>query len=378
MSSTDRIRVMLVDDHPVMRRGLRDVLEDSGTFDVVGQAADGEEAVRTAEESWPSHYVQAAMAGRSADGAARELNEALGIPEGRFPLEMFAPERRAAIDGDAGVSQGTWLDRLFDGTAAERVGITFDSVASGVASYPVMMSTAAPAQRARAQAASAATFTATVHELNPKRSSVFGSYTIEDNARLPGLGDAIMRDMSAAMVQGIDLAVFKGDAGATGTDADITGMQTAGITEATITQANKVKGDETLKLFVGLVDGMHASGLGDVRIVAAEGANTLWYGTVHAAAVENQTVAQFLMASGLSWGVRGGIETASASGDFGAYVGLSRGLDGAARAAVWSGAELVRDPYTGAKNGEVQLTLHYLWDLAFPRVSNFRRVKFVT
>ena len=46
MSSTDRIRVMVVDDHPVMRSGLRDVLEASGRLEVVGQAGDGEEAVR--------------------------------------------------------------------------------------------------------------------------------------------------------------------------------------------------------------------------------------------------------------------------------------------------------------------------------------------
>ena len=238
------------------------------------------------------------MAGRSADGAARELNAALGVSEGRFPLELFAPvEQRAAIDGDAGSNQGSWLDRLFHDTAAQRLGISFDSVADGVAAYPVMTSTAAPAQRARAQAADPATFTATVHELKPKRSTVFGTYTIEDRARLPGLSDAILRDMSAAMVEGIDLAIFKGDTGATGTDADITGLQTAGITEHTLMQSQKVKGDKILEFFVSLVDGKHASGLGDVQIVASVGSNKLWYGTILAAAVENQTIAQFLMAS---------------------------------------------------------------------------------
>ena len=100
---------------------------------------------------------------------------------------------------------------------------------------------------------------------------------------------------------------------------------------------------------------MHASTLADIRIVAAEGANKLWYGTIHAAAVENQTIAQFLMANGVTWGVRGGIETNSSNGDFGAYLGLARGIDGAARAAVWSAGELIRDPYTGAKKGEVSL-----------------------
>ena len=31
MSSTERIRVMLADDHPIMRDGLRDALEGEGT-----------------------------------------------------------------------------------------------------------------------------------------------------------------------------------------------------------------------------------------------------------------------------------------------------------------------------------------------------------
>ena len=45
-----RIRVLLIDDHSVMRDGLRLVLEGSGEFEVVGQARDGEEAVRAAAD----------------------------------------------------------------------------------------------------------------------------------------------------------------------------------------------------------------------------------------------------------------------------------------------------------------------------------------
>ena len=40
--ATDRqVRVMVVDDHEIMRDGLREVLERSGNFEVVGQAGDG-------------------------------------------------------------------------------------------------------------------------------------------------------------------------------------------------------------------------------------------------------------------------------------------------------------------------------------------------
>ena len=46
MSAPKRIKVMIVDDHSIVRVGLKQVLDQSGEFEVVGQAADGEEAVR--------------------------------------------------------------------------------------------------------------------------------------------------------------------------------------------------------------------------------------------------------------------------------------------------------------------------------------------
>ena len=155
-------------------------------------------------------------------------------------------------------------------------------------------------------------------------------------------------------------------------------MQTAGITEATITQANKVKGDELVKAFLAYVDGQYAASLSDVRIVSSVGSNQLWGGTVHAATVENQTVSQFMRANAIDWTVRGGIDTNTANGDFGAYIGLGRGIDGAGIAAVWEQGQLIRDPYSSAAKGEVLLTLNYLWQLAFPRTANFKRFKYVT
>src|SRR4051812_11522775 len=41
----DKIRVVLADDHAVVRKGVRELLEDEGDIAVVGEAADGQQAV---------------------------------------------------------------------------------------------------------------------------------------------------------------------------------------------------------------------------------------------------------------------------------------------------------------------------------------------
>jgi DNA-binding NarL/FixJ family response regulator len=50
---TEPIRVMVVDDHPVWRDGIRADLESSGVAEVVGEAADGGEAIDVARDSMP-------------------------------------------------------------------------------------------------------------------------------------------------------------------------------------------------------------------------------------------------------------------------------------------------------------------------------------
>jgi two-component system nitrate/nitrite response regulator NarL len=47
------IRVLIVDDHPVVRRGLQSCLADRPEFQLVGEAADGEEALRLASALHP-------------------------------------------------------------------------------------------------------------------------------------------------------------------------------------------------------------------------------------------------------------------------------------------------------------------------------------
>ena len=259
-----------------------------------------------------------------------------------------------------------------------RLGITHDSVPAGQAVYMTTTAGVTAGQRSRQQAATDSAWTVGVKSLEPKRNAVSLKYTVEDSARLPGLSDAVRRDMSMGLADAIDQAIFIGDAGATSTDDDIAGLSGyVGLTEVEVTQANKIKGPETLTAFSGMVDGLAAQSLADLNVVASVGAYRLWLQTVINSAADNMTLAQFLMASGLSYGSRANIDTATAAGDYGAFVGLSRGLEGAGVAAVWDAGQMIVDQVTRAKEGEVVLVMNYLWNFDLPRHQNFARLKFV-
>ena len=52
-----KIRVLVADDHGVMRKGLRLQIEQSDQFEVVGEASDGREAVRLAGSAAPNIVI---------------------------------------------------------------------------------------------------------------------------------------------------------------------------------------------------------------------------------------------------------------------------------------------------------------------------------
>ena len=55
--ASQAIRVLLVDDHAMLRQGLKSLLQNYGNVEVVGEAADGEEAVTLASRLEPSVVV---------------------------------------------------------------------------------------------------------------------------------------------------------------------------------------------------------------------------------------------------------------------------------------------------------------------------------
>jgi NarL family two-component system response regulator LiaR len=55
--SSEKTRIILADDHPLLRQALNDVLEKQLDFEVVAEASDGEEAVKLAIEMIPDVVI---------------------------------------------------------------------------------------------------------------------------------------------------------------------------------------------------------------------------------------------------------------------------------------------------------------------------------
>ena len=99
---TRKIPVLLVDDHALVRRGFRRLLEDDAEITIAGEAGDGKEAVRLALELQPAVIVMdVALPEQSGIEAARQIRAKL--PEANIlMLSMHAEDTLVQQSLEAG------------------------------------------------------------------------------------------------------------------------------------------------------------------------------------------------------------------------------------------------------------------------------------
>src|SRR4051812_2041167 len=108
------MKVLLVDDHQIIREGLRTILEEHGEIQVVGDATNGHEAIALASVLRPDIVVMDVSMRdlNGIDATARIVNEVPGIKV--IGLSMHADRRFVLAMLSAGAS-----GYLLKDTAAE-------------------------------------------------------------------------------------------------------------------------------------------------------------------------------------------------------------------------------------------------------------------
>jgi two-component system, NarL family, invasion response regulator UvrY len=111
---TRMIRVAIADDHIVVREGLAELLTRSGRVTVVGEASDGDEAVRLAAQERPDvMLLDITMPGKDGIEATAEICS-MDIPTRVLILTMHPDEQHAVRTLQAGASGYVWKGARFD------------------------------------------------------------------------------------------------------------------------------------------------------------------------------------------------------------------------------------------------------------------------
>ncbi|HYT30605.1 MAG TPA: response regulator transcription factor [Actinomycetota bacterium] len=122
----DPLRVLIVDDHALFRRGLRMVLEQESDVEVVGEAADGEEAVDVAQELMPDVILMdVRMPKRSGIEATEEIKDL--IPHARILMLTISEDESDLFDAIKAGASGYLLKEI----SIEEVADAVRAVAAG-------------------------------------------------------------------------------------------------------------------------------------------------------------------------------------------------------------------------------------------------------
>jgi DNA-binding NarL/FixJ family response regulator len=104
MTAPDTIRLLLADDHPVVRDGLRGMFSGAPGFEVVGEAADGAEAVALAASLAPDVVLMdLRMPGLDGVGAIARMAE-LGLPAKVLVLTTYDTDSEVLRAIEAGAT----------------------------------------------------------------------------------------------------------------------------------------------------------------------------------------------------------------------------------------------------------------------------------
>ncbi|MEX0991048.1 MAG: response regulator transcription factor [Actinomycetota bacterium] len=110
-SDVEILRVMIVDDHALFRRGIQMVLEQEPDLEVIGEAADGLEAIQKAQELMPDVVLMdVRMPRRTGIEATQEIKELL--PHAKILMLTISDEEADLYDAIKAGASGYLLKEI--------------------------------------------------------------------------------------------------------------------------------------------------------------------------------------------------------------------------------------------------------------------------
>ncbi|MDH3582708.1 MAG: response regulator transcription factor [Phycisphaerae bacterium] len=148
--SENEVRILLADDHPVVREGLRTMIENRDGYKVVGEAADGQAAVEMAAELLPDVVVMDVgmplLNGVDATRLIVRQNPEIKVialsmhSDKRFVLNIL---KAGAVGYVVKMAAGAELMQAIDGACADRsylssevAGVVVDGLIDGTPPHP--------------------------------------------------------------------------------------------------------------------------------------------------------------------------------------------------------------------------------------------------
>jgi DNA-binding NarL/FixJ family response regulator len=122
----DKKKILLVDDHPLFRAGLKSLLVDNPSFQIIGEAGDGEEAIRLTKTLQPDLLVlDISLPDKSGIEITRELKDL--FPE----ILILIVSMHSRIDFITESFRAGALGYVIKESAAERLVQGLETVARG-------------------------------------------------------------------------------------------------------------------------------------------------------------------------------------------------------------------------------------------------------
>ena len=123
-----KMKIVLVDDHPVVRKGLKSILEEDAGYTVCGEAEDGDRAIRIISESEPDLAIVDIELKGGIDGI-----ELVGAIKNRFPkvVVLVMSMDDGTLYAEKSIKAGA-RGYIAKAEAAENILAAIDSVMSNV------------------------------------------------------------------------------------------------------------------------------------------------------------------------------------------------------------------------------------------------------